>query len=63
MESEGPMEIDDDLRMVSSCGSSSMLSISVSDMEDGVNNLGICINLSSLSRVPGLYNRPAITYY
>ena len=61
MESEGPMEIDDELGMAGSRGSSSMPSTSVSDMKDGVGNLGICINLSSLSRVPGLYNRPAIT--
>lgn len=38
-----------DLRMAESCGRSSMPSTSVSDMEDGVSNLGICINLSGLS--------------
>ena len=43
--------------------SSSMPPTSVSDMEDGVSNLGICINLSSLSQVSGLCNGPAITTY
>ena len=34
---------------------------SVSDKEDSVNNLNICINLSSLSELPRLHNSPAVT--
>ena len=46
------MEVDDGEMITGSGGSSSMLITSASDMENGVSDLGICINLSDLIQVP-----------
>ena len=55
------MEVDDVVIMAQSDGSASVPSASVSDKEDSVNNLNVCINLSSLSELPKFHNSPAVT--
>ena len=53
------MEVDDGLAMAQSDGSASVTSTSVSDKEDSVNNLNVCINLSS--EFPRFHSSLAIT--
>ena len=55
------MEVDDGLAMAQSDGSASVPSTSVSDKEDSVNNLNVCINLSSISEFPRFHGSLAIT--
>ena len=55
------MEVDDGLAMAQSDGSASVPSTSVSDKEDSVNNLNVCINLSSISEFPRFHSSLAIT--
>ena len=55
------MEVDDGLAMAQSDGSASVPSTSVSDKEDSVNNLNVCIDLSSISEFPRFHSSLAIT--
>ena len=55
---EEHVEADDGEMITESGGSSSMPTTSASDKEDGVNDLGICINLSNLIQVP----KPAVRF-